>query len=178
MRFLTVFLLCLLTAPTFTQESADSDMEIPPRFFEFDAISYLKINIASEDYEQRKRSNPGAMRHWTNVLKKHLKNKEDFNDFWNHLEHVDYTEVVVNPSHHAFLGDTIFVRKFCNFVKIGKGEAFYDRIFVFYQDGEPVGLGKMSRHNNIGSFAPTEVFNDCFGQYNEMARIEKVLHWE
>lgn len=149
--------------------------EIPPRIFEYDAIKLIRINITEEDYLSERAKDPGGMRHWTSILKKHLNDKQDYKLFWDHLDHISYEEEMVADEHMNFLRDTIFVRKYCDFVRIGKGEAYYDRIMVFMQDGEPVGLGKLSRHNNIGSFAPTEVFTDCFGQYNEMARMKAIL---
>jgi hypothetical protein len=171
-----ILLFLLLPFASFAQfVTPQTEVEIPPRIFEYDAIKMLRINITQDVYQQKKAEDPGGMRHWTYILKKHLKEEKDFDAFWERLDRIDYEEEMIADEHMTFLQDTIFVRKYCDFVRIGKGDAFYDRIMVFMKDGEPVGLGKLSRHNNIGSFAPTEVFTDCFGQYNEMARMKAIL---
>lgn len=150
--------------------------ETPPRIFEFDALEVFAIKITQEAYESRRAKDPGGMRHWTNVLKKHLYTADDFERFWDHLEHVEYDKWSVDSTHIQFLADSIFVRKYCDFVRMGKGEAFYDRVVVFKKEGEIIGLGKLSQHNNIGSFAPTAIFTDCFGQYSEFERMAPIFY--
>ncbi|MEX2597351.1 MAG: hypothetical protein WEC59_10525 [Salibacteraceae bacterium] len=174
-NLICISLLTLFTFTTLAQALQNDTPRDPKPIFEFDEISMISISISHDDYLEQKRADPGKMRHWTNVLKKHLRTQKDFELFWTHLEKVEYKESTLDEQHYDFLRDTIFIEKYCDFVKMSKGDAFYDRILVFKQDGKAIGLAKLSRQGGIGSFAPKTVFTDCFGQYREFERIDHIF---
>jgi len=152
---------------------AQLDPNRPNPIFDFDEVTHITIDISEEDYNALRAEDPSAMYNWTNVLKKHVKSKSDYEDFWSKLELVEYSESIVDAKYYTFFSDTIFKEKFCTFVKMTKGDAFYKDILVFKKEGVIQGIAKLCMSCDKASFAPPTVFTDCFGEYDEFDRIRE-----
>lgn len=165
----TLILVTLINATTFAQLDPDR----PKPIFDFDEVVHLSLNITEEEYKERWDADPSAMYRWTNMLKKHLKTQADLDNFWEQLEHLEYTEQTVDSKYYTFFSDTIFTEKFCAFVKMSKGDSFYKDILVFKKNGKIQGIGKLCMSCNKASFAPPTVFTDCFGEYQEFDQLRE-----
>jgi|GEM_PF-1117009 hypothetical protein len=157
----------------FSTSIAQLDPNRPVPIFDFDEVFHIELNITEEDYNQQRSADPSAMYHWTNVLKKHVRTEADLKNFWQQLEHLEYTEELVDPKYYSFFSDTIFKEKFCTFVKMTKGDSFYKDILVFKREGEVQGIAKLCMSCDKASFAPPTVFTDCFGEYKEFDRLRE-----
>lgn len=152
-----------------------SDTIAPRSMFDFDEITWIHLDVNEDEYNEKRMADPGGMSRWTVVLKKHIRGKGHLEAFFEQLKLVEYTETTIDPSHYDLLRDSIFIEQFCTFVKMSKGDAFYNNIFVFKKKGEAVGIAKLSLSDNTACFAPNNVFSDCFGQFGEFQVLKDIL---